>query len=603
MLPAGHPLLTLAVVLIAGVASGWAVRRTRVPAMTGQILVGIALGPSVLGLVSAEALHDLRPLTHFALGLIAVAVGNHLSFRRLRNAWGRLSWLVAFEATLTPGLVFAALVGFGLAEWPFALLLSAMAIATAPATIVGLVRECRAKGVFVKTLVAGVALNNLVCILLFEMAHAAARLGETTWRESDVVDLLAAPLGQLVATFAIGGVVGIGLVVATARIARSDLLVSASMIAILLTSGLAEFLAVSPLLSCLFLGLALANITPDKDEIGHRVFQDFEDAIFAVFFTLAGMELDFAYLVPGGLVALVFVAARFVGKMASAGLAMQLAGATASVRRYLGLALVPQAGVAIGLVLLVQEDRAMAGISQLFLAVGIASVAINEIIGPITTRLAIGASGEVGRDRPRLIDFLHEEHIVVGLDARTLPEAIEGLVDHLLSSHRVDADRSSFLRAVLDGEALGSSALGHGLAIPHARLPSGGGMVGVMGISPEGIPAPTPDGRPVHCIVLLATPEGQQDRHLEVLAALAKAIDTDPNIRDGLYHARSPAHAYELLHAEDAEDFNYFLEDEDGEDTGARRSEVLPSRRGPPIDALRRPADGPGGTERAKIEG
>jgi len=528
--------------------------------MTGQIIVGVLLGPSVIGLVSADALHDLRPLTHFALGLIAVAVGNHLSFPKLRNAWGRLSLLVLFESTLTPALVFAAVTGLGLADWPFALLLSAMAIATAPATIVGLVRECRAKGVFVKTLVAGVALNNLTCILLFELAHAAARLGNQTWRESDVLDLIAAPFGQLGSTLAIGGVVGLGLVLATARIARSDLLVSASMVAILLTAGLADFLRVSPLLSCLFLGLALANITPDKDEIGHRVFQDFEDAIFAIFFTLAGMELDFAYLVPAGTLAAVFVLARIGGKLASAGLAMRLAGATESVRRYLGLALVPQAGVAIGLVLLVQEDPAMQSFSQLFLAVGIASVAINEVIGPIGTRLALGASGEVGRDRPRLIDFLHEEHIVVGLQAASLPEAIEGLVDHLVASHRIGVDRDALLAEILAGEARGSSALGHGLAIPHARIPGGSEMVGVMGISPRGVPADTPDGRPVHCIVLLATPEGQHDHHLEVLAALAKAIDTDPNIRDGLYHARSPAHAYELLHAEDAEDFNYFLE-------------------------------------------
>ncbi len=84
-------------------------------------------------------------------------------------------------------------------------------------------------------------------------------------------------------------------------------------------------------------------------------------------------------------------------------------------------------------------------------------------------------------------------------------------------------------------------------------------MVGVMAISGAGLPFETPDGMPVHCIVLLATPVSERDRHLEVLAALMRAIGADPSIQWQLFGARSPAHAYELLHAEEAEDFNYFL--------------------------------------------
>ena len=87
-------------------------------------------------------------------------------------------------------------------------------------------------------------------------------------------------------------------------------------------------------------------------------------------------------------------------------------------------------------------------------------------------------------------------------------------------------------------------------------------MVGVMGLSREGLPFETPDGRPIHCMVLLATPRGQRDRHLEVLAALARTLATDPSLQHQLYNAGSPAHAYEILHGEETEDFNYFLEDD-----------------------------------------
>ena len=95
-----------------------------------------------------------------------------------------------------------------------------------------------------------------------------------------------------------------------------------------------------------------------------------------------------------------------------------------------------------------------------------------------------------------------------------------------------------------------------------AELLEGKEIVGVMGISATGLQIDTPDGEPLHCIILLATPKSQRDRHLEVLAALAKAVSGDANVQRQLYHARTPAHAYEILHAEDAEDFNYYLEED-----------------------------------------
>jgi mannitol/fructose-specific phosphotransferase system IIA component (Ntr-type) len=288
---------------------------------------------------------------------------------------------------------------------------------------------------------------------------------------------------------------------------------------------------------------------------------NFESAIFAIFFTVAGMELDFDYLKASALLVLIVVAARIVGKLSAGRLAMRLGGAPKKVRSNLGLALVPQAGVAVGLVLLVQEDPNFREISQLFLAVGLTSVTLNEIIGPIMTRVALVRSGDVGKDRARLIDFLHEEHILVNLSAKTYEEAIERLVDHLAATTHVGLDRKHFLASVLDREKQISTCVGHGLAIPHGVLEQGTEIVGVMGISREGLAFETPDGESIHCVLLLATPSNRRERHLEVIAAMARAIGSDLNVQRQLYSAKSAAHAYEILHAEDAEDFNYFLEE------------------------------------------
>ncbi|MHC4669861.1 MAG: PTS sugar transporter subunit IIA [Planctomycetota bacterium] len=382
--------------------------------------------------------------------------------------------------------------------------------------------------------------------------------------------VLMAPLKQLLLSALLGCGIGLVLVAATRRVVRPDRLTAVSIIAILLTIGAAQYLEISVLLSCLFLGVLLANLTPEKEEIGHEVFENFEYAIYAVFFTVAGMELQFRYLIPAGGVAVAMFLGRFLGKIGSAHLSMKFAGATERIRKFLGFALIPQAGLAVGLMLLVTEDPAFAANDavraerDMFLAVVLAVVLFNEILGPILTRTALVHSGDFGKDRARLIDFLHEEHILCGLRAEQKEEAIEQLVDHLIRTHELPIERDAFLAAVLAREREASTCLGDGLAMPHAELENGEAIVGVMGISSGGLDFDAPDGHPVHCMVLLATPSSQRARHLEVLAAFARAIGHTRNIRHQLYQADSSAHAYELLHAdEESEDFNYFLEEDE----------------------------------------
>ena len=153
-------------------------------------------------------------------------------------------------------------------------------------------------------------------------------------------------------------------------------------------------------------------------------------------------------------------------------------------------------------------------------------------------------------------------NIVVGLDARSKEGAIEQLVDVLIRSNHLDADRDQLLKSVLDREAQMSTCFGEGLSVPHGILPTGSRIVGAMGISKDGWDFSAPDGRPVHVMVVLATPETGRARHLQVLAALAKALGTDHSRQRQLYAAATPAHAWEILHADDeSQDFNYFIEE------------------------------------------
>jgi mannitol/fructose-specific phosphotransferase system IIA component (Ntr-type) len=347
------------------------------------------------------------------------------------------------------------------------------------------------------------------------------------------------------------------------RLALSpERLATAAVVALVLTSGLATSIGISAMLSCLVLGAVQANITHSQSHLVDSVFANFVPAILTVFFMLAGMHLSFEHLERAGILIALYFVTRFAGKMISADLALRAAQATERVRQNLGLALVPQAGLAVGLVLLIQEDPRFAGSAGLFAAVVLSVVAINEIVGPVLTRFALTRAGEVGRDRLRLIDFIQEEHIITDFAAATKEIAISRLVDMLIRTHSLRrVDRESLLSTVLEREGQGSTCLGGGLAVPHGILPKGEAMVGVMALSRDGLGFETPDGRPVHCMVLLGTAPEERERHLHVLSALARRVGTDRAFQDQLFDSKSPAHAYELLCGEESEDFNYFMED------------------------------------------
>jgi fructose PTS system EIIBC or EIIC component len=346
-------------------------------------------------------------------------------------------------------------------------------------------------------------------------------------------------------------------------VVKPETISTAGVLVILLTSGVSTHLGISSLLSCLFLGLVQTNLTPEREKLVDRLFTNFEPVILAVFFTVAGMELDLGMARAAGLTAAVYFAARASGKLASVRIAMTLSGATDKVRRYLGMGLLPQAGLAIGLVLIAQDDPHLAdrpGMQALLLAVVLTTVTLNEIVGPILTKLALARSGEVGRDRRRLLDFLQEQNILTGFTAATMREAIGKLVDHMARSQALQVDRDALLTSTLEREAQASTCLGGGLAVPHVVLPDGHPYVGVMALSKPGLPFPTPDGNPVHCMVLLGTARDNAALHLQILATLARTIGTDPSMQDRLFGASSSAHAAEILHGEASDDFNVFLE-------------------------------------------
>jgi len=557
-------LLQLAVVLIAGIVGGELVARIKLPKVTGWIFTGILLRAIQIDWLDPNAVGQFSPYVNFVLGYISFTVGAALHFASLRNAGKRLGLLLLGEAIFTPTIVVItlAVVGGAISEamnLRASLVLASIAIAGAPGTTVLVVQEARARGILTRTLVSAVALLDVVAVGGFAFATSFLAGGDGLVRWQTALGSVGFELGM---AFAIGGACAV-LALMLTRTIVGPAFVGPTMVALILGAwGAATGFGVSGILACSFAGIAVSNIRHDTVRSTEAYLHSIGGVLFAGFYTLAGMKLDFSQMLASlGLVLLFFVA-RFVGKYVGAFVAMSVAGVPKHVRNYLGLALLPHGGVAIGLIMLVQNDPQLKGIADTVTIVGLAALAINQLLGPSGTRFALVKAGEAGKDRARLLDFLDEHHIVVGLTGSSKEEVIRTLADRLYAtSSKPSLPQAEFVEMVLEREEMESTCLSVGLMIPHAVLDDGEEITGILGLSSKGLDIESPDGRPVHAVLLLATPKIDRKRHLEVLAAFASAITHDLNMAEQLYHARSAAHAYNVLHAEDAEDGNYFLED------------------------------------------
>lgn len=511
----------------------------------------------------------LQPLSTFAISLIAVSAGGHFSYRRIHNALRRILLIAVFEVGCAFLLVLVVLLALK-ASWPVALVLASLAVGTAPATTLALVRENRAKGPFVKTLLAVVTVDSSLCILFFAVVHS---LLAHYYASGDLGFGLMAGVRQ--ALWQLMGSALLGLMVGwvTARLFENHRFhnFSTKAVAILLVAGISIRLDFSPLFTCLVFGVYLGNSSLESER-QLRALDPMEPLLYTCFFTLAGVALHLDLLAQGGLICVAYLLARAAGKAMGALAGGLLSGCSKRILASIPFGFLPQAGVALGLVVILEGDpRIPTDLSLLVGSIVLAAVTLNEIVGPFFTRAALRRAREAGLDRPRLVEFLQEEFILTDLEAEDKWDALKKLTDFYARTHRVKPERKNALYASIEErEREGSTAVGQGAAIPHGRVPSGTAIQGVLAICPEGVDFDAPDGMPVKLIVLIVTPEEHEKHHIEVLASLSAMI-SDAHVSARLMAAEDPNEAWEVIESRESRPYNYFLEDdEDGQGKSLR---------------------------------
>lgn len=365
------------------------------PNVTGYILAGVLIGPCVLNLIPETVQNGMDFVTDVALAFIAFGVGKYFKLGRLRKNGRSVLILTVFESLIAALLVFLVMAFVFRLPIPFSLLLGAIGSATAPASTIMTIRQYKAKGQFVDILLQIVALDDAVALLAFSVCAAIAQAMEGSGDISPKAVLL--PILWNLLALAAGALAGFLLhkLIGENRSSQHRLvLVTALLLSI---TGFCTALDISPLLACMVMGAVYINVSGNK-----KVFKQvngFTPPIQLLFFVLSGMRMDLTALKAAGLIGVVYFLVRIIGKYAGAWLGAVLGKASVPIRRYLGLALIPQAGVSIGLALLGQRilpAESGALLSTIILSSGV----LYEMIGPACAKAAIFLSGSVPKPEP-----------------------------------------------------------------------------------------------------------------------------------------------------------------------------------------------------------
>ena len=384
-----NTLLALAVLIAAGLLVSRGARALNLPNVTAFLVAGLIVGPCVLGVVSKEQAEGFSILSTAALGFIAFSIGGEFRLDFLKQIGKGPLTITFFQGMTTAVLVDAGLILCGF-DVPMSLMLGAIALATAPAATLMVVRQYKADGPLTRTLLPVVAMDDALGLMVFSISSAVASglLGG----EITVQSMLLKPLYEIFGSLILGALLGL-LVTFAARFFRSrGNKLALSICAVFAGVGLCDMLGFSSLLVCMMIGAVMVNLCKERKVILEQTDR-FTPPLFLLFFVLSGADLDLSVLPAVGLIGVLYIVFRSIGKWSGALLGAALVKADPNVRKYLGLTLLPQAGVAIGMAQLVVAQFPQFG-AQVN-AIVLAATLVYELVGPVITKVALTRAGEI----------------------------------------------------------------------------------------------------------------------------------------------------------------------------------------------------------------
>lgn len=391
-----HMLFYIAVILFAGMGTAKILSKFKLPNVTGYLIAGLIIGPSLLGIIPKEASDKLSIISEAALSFIAYSIGSEFNIENLKRVGKGVIIITVLEALTAVFLVDIVMIFVLGQPVAFSLVLGAIAAATAPAATLMVVRQYKAKGPVVDTLLPVVAMDDAVGIMAFGISTTIAQTLVKNSGSISIAKIILIPLFEIVAALAIGFGMGILLTYLSKKVKGEDGLLSIVIAVLFATAGIAIRFNLSSLLACMMIGATLTNLDPNNKRAFTTVDR-FTPPVLISFFTIAGVQLDLSILKEVGLLGIVYIVVRVVGKMLGAYLGAKISDFPDTVQKYLGFTLIPQAGVAIGLSMIAQNTLPSPYGAQVRTIV-LAGTVIYELLGPMITKTALIKAGEIKLD-------------------------------------------------------------------------------------------------------------------------------------------------------------------------------------------------------------
>lgn len=423
-------LMPIGIAMTAGLLLSRLVKKFKLPAVTGYLIAGILVGPYCLGqlatltgvewlgFANAEAVESNNILSKVALGFIAFAIGDEFRLSQLKKIGKQATVIGILQALVATLVVDLALIGLcqflpeDVINTPAALVLGAVATATAPAATLMVVRQYKAKGKLTDILLPIVAIDDAVGLVVFAVSFGIA--GSMHSGESlSAISVLVEPLLEVVLSLLLGLVLGILFSAAEKYFKSNSKRLTLSITFVIMAVALSMFethidgihIKFSSLLVCMMLGTVFCNMCDFSDEIMGKT-DKWTAPLFLLFFVLSGAELKFDmfgnWLVV--LVGVVYILTRSIGKILGASLSAKMMKCDPTITKYLGITLLPQAGVALGMSLIAAETLGEAG--AMIRNITLFAVLVYELVGPMLTKIALTKAGDI---TPRKVINLGEE--------------------------------------------------------------------------------------------------------------------------------------------------------------------------------------------------
>lgn len=406
-------LLALSIAMLAGLVLSRITKIFNLPAVTAYLVAGILIGPYCLGafgiegigFVSAENLKSFSIISDVALGFIAITMGNEFRVSELKKIGKQAVVIAIFQALVATAFVDLALFGLHLLmpkKLPLScvLTLGAIATATAPAATLMVVKQYKAKGPLTKMLLPVVALDDVVGLIVFAISFGIAKALEQG--QVDIFSIIVNPIIEVVASLALGAIIGFVFNFTEkffhSRSKRLTITVTYVFVAVALSK--LHFavgpvaIGFSPLLVCMMMGTVFCNLCDFSEELMDRLDR-WTGPIMVLFFVLSGADLEFkVFLDPAIIIiGIVYIIFRSLGKIFGAQISAKFTKCPPTIQKYLGITLLPQAGVALGMSLTAMTTLGADGL--IIRNVALFAVLIYELVGPLFTRIALEKAGEI----------------------------------------------------------------------------------------------------------------------------------------------------------------------------------------------------------------